>query len=1060
MRMRPLQYTLFAWTLACTHQRPQHSGASHATHLELRAEPVKMRVEVASSVSNTTLLRLRVQALPGHGYEPGRLVALYARDDALGEVRPVGAAEVVEVTEHGFELLALWLEPRHRAHALVVGPYPQGHHFGARIGQIVADDRAPRRVRINMGDAHGVVAGAVYTVLGEAYSDADAGGRSLGRASVGVVQVVEVEPGGHTALAELRQGTAPIGAFVRHAGQESLTPRPQLRILVAQFHGDRGNVYREALLQALERSVRDAAGGELTIERDERSVDLSDADDSQARRLATDYRADLVVWGSASALGSDVVVRPRLLLLGARSEGLRLMDPLVLDAVRLSRAVPDQLSEHLHGLSAYLIGQLYVTDFEAKVEGSYARAAAHFRVAVERGVAADAERAELALFECLERIGDWAGADRLARAVMTAGESQRRPQRRAAGLLLRARINALTGELDEALTFARAAADAFTALSAPRERALALRQVAEILLTRGQVDASLRLLREELLPTFDRLGDTRERAVTLTKIANIVHLRGGVDEALQLLRDGVLPALEAAGAVRLRALALRDISDILFLRGELDESLRLRRLEVLPVLERLGDRREEAITLGRIADVLQRRRDFEAALALLRDQELPVLTELGDLEGQALTLSRIADIHQSRGEFDTALRLRRDEVLPRYDKLGHLRGRAATLRMIALIERNLGNTEVCLRILEHESLPIEEALGDALGRAHTLSEIAYTRVLLGDLNDAINLYREQVIPAYHVLGATIYEAGAKGRLADVLRERGELDEALRLYLDEVIPVYERLDISTSPEGLSQRAQLLQRLAKLRRARGELDEAVRLYVDAVATLNGSEEFGKRAQVLQELAELRHQRGEFDEALRLYLDLAASSHSAGNVGRRAQLVLKLAELRRERGELDEALQLYLDLVASSRTSKNLGLRAQVIQELAELRRARGEIDEALRLYRDELLPLRRSIGNKWLQALALDAIADLTAARGDLDGAIRIRDREVLPLLEAMNAPDTLARSRWQQAVVLLARQGPGDRAAAAALLERAQATADARKLPFASDISALRARHGL
>lgn len=936
-----------------------------AVRLTLLAEPV--RAEPRADV-----MRLRVRAPAGHGYEPGRLVALLARVDALGEPVPVGVAEIVEVFAHSFELLALWVDPARRGQVLEVGPIPSGHHFGFRLGQILAGDRDPRRARINMGDAHGATVGAMYTVLGDPYADIDVGGRSLGRASVGVVQVVEADPGGHTALVELRQGSAPVGAYVRHAGHEPVASRPQIRILVARFHGDRGDVYREALIQALERAVRGSPRSEVSVDRSEQSVDPLDADDAEATRLGRDHRADLVVWGSASALGDDLIVRPRLTLLGVREEGPRLWDPLVVAAARLARAEPDALSRRLHGLAAYLVGRAYFTDFEAKVEGSYARAASHFRVAIELGDAVEGERAELALFECLDRIGDWAGADRLARAIEASGRTRGLAARRAAGLLLRARVASRTGELGAALADARAAAEAFDVLGAARERALALRHVADILLVKGQVDASLRLLREELLPVFERLGDARERAVTLGKIADILHLRGELDEALRIRREEVLPVFTAVGDPRQRALTQRDISDALFIRGELDEALRLRQREVLPVLERLGDRREQAVTLGRIADVLQVRGDLEAALRVWRDQALPVLTALGDLAGQAHTLSRMADVHQARGERVAAMRIRRDEVLPRYDKLGDPRGRAITLGKLALATRHRGELDEALRVLEQEQLPVHEALGDVLQRAHTLSEIAYTRQLRGEVDVALRLYREEVLPAYDRLGAVIFRAGVTSRIASILRDHGEADEALRLYLEEVLPVYERLGLQRH------RAAALRQVAEVRRARGERGEALRLLRDAVER--------------------------------------ARDDPPG----RAHLIAQMVEIRREGGELDEALRLLRDeLLPLRRAIGNKWMHALTLDELAELVAARGELDEAIRVRTRELLPMLQAMDApdtlarcRWRTAavlLARGATGDREAAAALLVQAQATADAHALPFardIAAMRAQHRL------------------------------------------------------
>ena len=124
-------------------------AAEAPAHLRLRAELLQ---------SEGLGFRFRVQGLPsGHGYQTGRLLALYGAVPGLDELQPVGAAEVIEALDHTLELVALWLDPAHQAAPhLEVREMPQGHHFGSRLGQVLPDDSDPRRARLNMGEAHGV----------------------------------------------------------------------------------------------------------------------------------------------------------------------------------------------------------------------------------------------------------------------------------------------------------------------------------------------------------------------------------------------------------------------------------------------------------------------------------------------------------------------------------------------------------------------------------------------------------------------------------------------------------------------------------------------------------------------------------------------------------------------------------------------------------------------------------------------------------------------------------------------------------------------------------------
>jgi HEAT repeat protein len=84
---------------------------------------------------------------------------------------------------------------------------------------------------------------AAYIVLGPAVGAADVGGRSLGRAPVGFLQVVEVLD--LHALAHIETGKAPPGAHVAHAGHDAGLHRtePGVRLLVTRFLGENGQAF-------------------------------------------------------------------------------------------------------------------------------------------------------------------------------------------------------------------------------------------------------------------------------------------------------------------------------------------------------------------------------------------------------------------------------------------------------------------------------------------------------------------------------------------------------------------------------------------------------------------------------------------------------------------------------------------------------------------------------------------------------------------------------------------------------------------------------------------------
>ncbi|MBK9263678.1 MAG: tetratricopeptide repeat protein [Polyangiaceae bacterium] len=255
----------------------------------------------------------------------------------------------------------------------------------------------------------------------------------------------------------------------------------------------------------------------------------------------------------------------------------------------------------------------------------------------------------------------------------------------------------------------------------------------------NRFEEALRLLQENLLPALERLEN--ERAVTMMYVARILHQRGELDEALWILREYVLPIFDRSGKERPRAIALSLVADVLFARSDYDEALRILREEALPVIEKLGDVRLRAVTLGKMADVLRARGDYDDALRSLREEVLPIYEKLGRLRDRAVMLGKVADVLQARGDYDDALRIRREEQLPIYEKVRDVRERAVTMAEIGSILYSRDEMDEALRILREEVLPVYEKLGDVRSLLVGRTNLATMLATRGRAEDAPEIVR-------------------------------------------------------------------------------------------------------------------------------------------------------------------------------------------------------------------------------------------------------------------------------------------------------------------------------
>ena len=101
--------------------------------------------------------------------------------------------------------------------------------------------------------------------------------------------------------------------------------------------------------------------------------------------------------------------------------------------------------------------------------------------------------------------------------------------------------------------------------------------------------------------------------------------------------------------------------------------------------------------------------------------------------------------------------------------------------------------------------------------------------------------------------------------------------------------------------------------------------------------------------------------------------------------------------------------------------------------------------------EQVPIRDKLGDLRGRTVTMGQIADIYQARGQLDEALRILREEELPVYEKLGARRDILVCEANIAMVLLERKRPGDPLEAERLLRRAQAEAEAMKLPEATMI---------
>jgi tetratricopeptide (TPR) repeat protein len=269
-------------------------------------------------------------------------------------------------------------------------------------------------------------------------------------------------------------------------------------------------------------------------------------------------------------------------------------------------------------------------------------------------------------------------AEALARA--TEASSDLRTRADAASSTARAYLEGTW--LDGGMAWLEQAATAYEQIGDFERAAIERLRFAEVLELRGELELAYR----EAARARDlaaKVGDERGQGLAMSKIADIRRAGGELDEAIAVLRDQVLPIFERLLDAPRQAATLNKLADALQAAGRREEALHLLEQRVLPLYERLGDVREQAATLARVAGILEVTGDLEEALRLLRDRALPLYERISAVGDKAVLLGRIADILEARREHGRARRIRTHDQLSTFERVGAARERDFVLHKLA-----------------------------------------------------------------------------------------------------------------------------------------------------------------------------------------------------------------------------------------------------------------------------------------------------------------------------------------------------------------------------------------
>jgi tetratricopeptide (TPR) repeat protein len=153
-------------------------------------------------------------------------------------------------------------------------------------------------------------------------------------------------------------------------------------------------------------------------------------------------------------------------------------------------------------------------------------------------------------------------------------------------------------------------------------------------------------LYQQSLELDERLGDLKGKAATLHQMANVLVTRGDLDGAMRLYQQS-LELDERLGDLQGKAATLHEMANVLVTRGDLDGAMRLYQ-QSLELDERLGDLKGKAATLAMMAQVHILRGEQEPALRALL-VSLQTLSQIGATPDAQKVAGILADWREQMG---------------------------------------------------------------------------------------------------------------------------------------------------------------------------------------------------------------------------------------------------------------------------------------------------------------------------------------------------------------------------------------------------------------------------
>lgn len=365
---------------------------------------------------------------------------------------------------------------------------------------------------------------------------------------------------------------------------------------------------------------------------------------------------------------------------------------------------------------------------------------------------------------------------------------------------------------------------------------------------------------------------------------------------------------------------------------------------------------------------------------------------VGDDAMYADAMAGLARWLHDAGRSAEAAALLTDDVLPLYTAPVHARARAAALSMLAATHRERGDHAEALRLQRDVVIPIRRRRGDRQGVAVATGDIATTQWEQGDREAAERRLRDDVIPTLRALGPDGAEACWVEHLAVLAIRR---------------------------KGWSDGREAAAEAAALYAGRGsELGYARMLVVQAIADASLGDD-AIACERLWEAWPMLDVHGQTDEVTIALLHLARSLTMTHEY-RAAESMLRGWVIPRLERSDPHAL---------------LGDAWQAVGVVYALRK---DLHGALRIYLEHELPVYEAAGahRDWSEAAAETASVLLQVGRRD--DAIALWT-DALPDL-GQHPPDFEVKHRIALAGALARRGGPGDRAAARAVLTDARAVA--------------------